>query len=63
MAIKSSPFSGWRLSGDDAKAFSRQIKQAKANPKAQNTIRRGEKLFKDSEKTGRIILKSRTKKT
>jgi len=34
MAIKTSTFSGWRLSGKDADAFLAQIREAKPNPLA-----------------------------
>lgn len=59
MAIKTSTFSGWRLSGKDADAFLNQIKNAKPNPRAQATLRRGEKLLREYQKTGRVILRPR----
>jgi len=57
MAIKTSTFSGWRLSGKDADAFLDQVKNAKPNPRAQETLRLGEKLLKEYQKTGRVILR------
>ena len=57
MAIKTSTFSGWRLSGEDADAFLDQVKNAKPNPLAQETLRRGEKFLKEYQKTGRVILR------
>jgi hypothetical protein len=57
MAIKTSTFSGWRLSGKDADAFLNQVKKTKPNLLAQETLRRGEKLLKEYQKTGRVILR------
>lgn len=57
MAIKTSTFSGWRLSGKDADAFLDQVKNAKPNPRAQETLRAGEKFLKEYQETGRVILR------
>ena len=45
MAIKTSTFSGWRLSGKDADAFLEQVNNAKPNPLAQASLDRGRKLI------------------
>lgn len=41
MAIKTSTFSGWRLSGKDADAFLKQISDPTPNPLAQAALARG----------------------
>ena len=61
MAIKTSTFSGWQLSGEDADAFLEQIKNARPNLHAQETLRRGEPLLQEYQKTGRVILHPKTK--
>lgn len=65
MAIKTSTFSGWRLSGKDAEAFLEQVN----SELAQATLARGRKLdtFSRSElaeeylKNGYVIIKPTTK--
>lgn len=52
MAIKTSTFSGWHFSGDDAEAFLKQVNYPTPNPLAQETIRRGEKLAKEFLENG-----------
>src|SRR5947207_899483 len=47
MAIRTSEFGGWHLSGDDAKAFRKQIEEAGPNPLGQEAIRRGLPLVKE----------------
>jgi len=44
MAIKTSTFSGWRLSGKDADAFIKQINDPAPNVYAQAAVKRGQKL-------------------
>jgi len=44
MAIRTSTFSGWRLSGKDADIFLKQISDAKPNPLAQAALVRGRPL-------------------
>ena len=56
MAIKTSTFSGWTLTGKDAEAFERQIKNPKPNPKAQAAFDRGKKLAEEYAKNGYVIL-------
>lgn len=41
MAIKTSTFSGWRLSGKDAEAFLNQVNNASPNPLAKAAFDRG----------------------
>ena len=50
MAIKTSTFSGWRLSGKDADAFLEQINNAKENLLAQNSLDRGRKLMAEYDR-------------
>jgi len=47
MAIKTSTFSGWRLSGKDADAFLKQVAASAPNPFAQAAIKRGRKLAEE----------------
>lgn len=47
MAIKTSPFSGWRLSGEDAAEFLRQFEDTTPNPLAQQAIVDGQRLAKE----------------
>jgi hypothetical protein len=62
MAIKTSTFSGWRLSGQDADAFLAQIREAKPNSLAQETLRNGEAFLREYQKTGRVILRPQKNK-
>lgn len=62
MAIKTSTFSGWRLSGQDADAFLAQIREVKPNPLAQETLRSGEKFLIEYQKTGRVVLRPQKNK-
>lgn len=47
MAIKTSTFSGWRLSGKDADAFLKQINNPVPNPLAEIAIARGRPLAEE----------------
>lgn len=62
MAIKTSTFSGWRLSGQDADAFLAQVREAKPNPLAQETLRSGEAFLKEYQKTGRVVFRPQKNK-
>ena len=62
MAIKKSTFSGWRLSGQDADAFLEQIREAKPNPLAQETLLSGEVFLKEYQKTGRVVFRPQKNK-
>ncbi len=62
MAIKTSTFSGWRLSGKDADAFLAQISGTNPNAFAQETLRNGEAFLKEYQKTGRVILRPQKNK-
>lgn len=44
MAVHSTVFGGIKLSGDDAKAFKRQVDEAKPNPLAERAYREGRDL-------------------
>ncbi|HEV2614673.1 MAG TPA: hypothetical protein VGV92_08205 [Gammaproteobacteria bacterium] len=57
MAIKTSTFSGWRLSGEDADAFLKQISDPRPNPLAQAALKRGEKYAKEYIKKGFFTIK------
>lgn len=57
MAIKTSTFSGWRLSGKDADAFLEQVNNAKPNPLAQASLDRGRKLMAEYDQKGYVTLR------
>jgi hypothetical protein len=59
MAIKTSTFSGWRLSGKDADAFLEQVNNSKPNPLAQASLNRGRKLMAEYDKKGYVTLRPR----
>jgi hypothetical protein len=63
MAIKTSTFSGWRLSGKDVEAFLKQISNAKPNPLAQAALERGRKLMDEYEEKGYVVLYPRKNDT
>jgi hypothetical protein len=52
MAVKTSPFTGWRLSGRDADAFSKQVNESRPNERAQESLMRGRALCKQMEDKG-----------
>ena len=52
MAIKTSTFAVWRLSGKDAEAFVRQIDNGRPNLRAQESLLRGRVLCQQIEKIG-----------
>jgi hypothetical protein len=52
MAVKTSPFTGWRLSGKDAEAFVRQIDESRPNVRAQEALSRGRALCKQMAEKG-----------
>ena len=56
MAIKTSTFSGWRLSGKDANAFLDQVNKAKLNPLAQASLDHGRTLMVEYDKKGYVTL-------
>ncbi len=55
MSIESSAFGCVRLSGKDADRFRHEVKIAKPNPKAQQSLDRGRKLL-SKMKDGKISL-------
>lgn len=61
MAIKTSTFSGWRLSGKGAEAFLNQINDPTPNPLAQASYERGKKLAEEYLAKGFVRLKSAKK--
>lgn len=52
MAVKTSPFTGWRLSGKDAEAFVRQIDESRPNIRAQEALLRGRAICKQMAEKG-----------
>lgn len=61
MAIKTSTFSGWRLSDKDADAFIKQINDAKPNPLAQAALARGRPLAEEYLAKGCVTFSPRKK--
>lgn len=59
MAIKTSTFSGWRLSGKDADAFLKQIGDPTPNPLAQAALARGRPLAEEYLAKGRVVFSPR----
>ncbi len=57
MAIKTSTFSGWRLSGKDADAFLKQVGNPAPNPLAQIAIARGRPLAEEYLAKGHVTFK------
>lgn len=62
MAIKTSTFSGWRLSGKDADTFLDQVNNAKTNPLAQKSLERGRELMAEYDKNGYVSIPFRGNK-
>lgn len=56
MAIKTSTFSGWRLSGKDAEVFLEQINDFSPNPLAQAAFTRGKKMADEYLSKGYVVL-------
>ncbi len=63
MAIETSTFSGWVLSGKDADAFIRQITDPTPNPLAEASMARGRPLAEEFLKNGYVVLNPKKKKT
>ena len=59
MAIKTSTYGGWKLTGKDADAFLRQIEDPKPNPRAQASLKRGKKLLNEYLKNGYAVIRSK----
>lgn len=63
MAIKTSTFSGWYLTGEDADQFRRQINDPTPNLLAREAIRRGEGLAKEYAEKGYATIRPMKKLT
>lgn len=59
MAIKTSTYGGWKLTGKDAEAFLRQIEDPKPNQYAQASLKRGQKLLSEYLEKGYAIVRSK----
>lgn len=55
MAIKTSTFSGWRLSGKDADAFLKQIKDTASTPQAKAALAKGRPLAEEFLAKGHVV--------
>jgi Zn/Cd-binding protein ZinT len=56
MGIQSSAFGRVVLTGEDAKAFKRQVRYGKPNKAAVASMKRGAKLAREFSKNGYVIL-------
>ena len=63
MAIKTSTFSGWRLSGKDAEAFLKQIDNPEPNPAAESALERGRPIAEEYLAKGYAIIRVQRKKS
>lgn len=62
MAIKTSTFEGWHLTGEDAVKFRKQIEEDTApNKEAEASLIRGKKLSDEYVKNGFVVLTSNKK--
>lgn len=52
MAVKTSPFTGWKLSGKVAAAFQKQVCESQPNERAQAALMRGRALCKQITEKG-----------
>jgi hypothetical protein len=59
MAIKTSTYGGWKLTGEHAEAFRKQIQASQPNPKAQASFRRGQKLVSEYIEKGYAVIRSK----
>ncbi len=57
MAIHSHDFGGLRLTGEDADAFVRQVKQGRRNKRAAASLTRGLQMAAEFERKGRVQIK------
>jgi hypothetical protein len=51
MAVKTSTFTGWKLSGQDADAFVKQTNESQPNKRAQQALMRGRAIYKQITET------------
>ncbi len=52
MAIKTSPFTGWKLSGKDVEIFLKQVDDSRPNVRAQEALVKGRALCSQIGKNG-----------
>lgn len=58
MAVKTSTFSGWRLSGKEADTFLKQVKESPSNPRAREAFANGLPMAEELLSKGRVVFKS-----
>jgi len=63
MGIRSEPFRGVVLSGDDIKKFEKQVQHHRPNKAAIETSQRGIKLVSEYNRTGQVMFTSSRGKT
>lgn len=59
MSVQSSPFGGITLTGEDAKAFSRQIRYGRPKRAARETFERGRRLVEEYNRLGYAVIRPR----
>ena len=62
MGIRSEPFEGVVLTGDDIQKFEAQIKNHKPNKAAIATVQRGAKLAATYRRNGQVVIQARKTK-
>lgn len=63
MAVKTSTFTGWKLSGKDAEAFVKQVDESRQNERAQAALLRGRDLCKQISERGYTSVKPKKEKS
>lgn len=63
MAIKTSTFSGWRLTGEDANAFEKQVENNSPSPFASAALERGKPLAEEYLANGYIVFSAKKNPT
>lgn len=58
MAVKTSPFTCWRLSGKDADDFIKQLDESQPNKRAQEALSRGRVLCEEMSRHGYSSVRS-----
>lgn len=57
MSVKTSTFGAVRLSGEDADAFRRMVARGRPKKAAVESLKAGEKLLREFERTGTVSVK------
>jgi len=60
VTVKSTPFGGITLTGEDARAFSRQIRYGQPKRAAREAYERGRRLVEEYNRLGYAVIRPRT---